>query len=191
MGKITTSVSRIIRKNIGLILLSFIIYLIGIPTGFVYFDKSQSAVNPVLEEIKELIKYESKFQMAINIFLNNLTSSLILFLSGTLIIIPALILFINGFLLGFILRLFIQKNLSLYLLLAVLLPHSLPELLAICLSSGLGIRIGLSFICSKENRVINVNKAIREGCFIYIVIVIPLLLLAAFLEVYVSASFIQ
>jgi len=179
---------KVLRKNINLIIISLIIYILGVPFGFLYHRESKEFLIPILDKIKESFTLDSRFEIAINIFLNNLESTLILFVSGTLIIVPFIILFINGFVMGFVFRLFIQER-DLILFFSALLPHSIFELTAIFISSALGIRIGINLI-PRGDRIKKVSIAIREGILVYLILVVPLLIIAAFIEAYISARLV-
>ncbi|HEX54888.1 MAG: hypothetical protein DRO90_00150 [Candidatus Altiarchaeales archaeon] len=180
---------KVLRKNINLIIISLIIYILGVPFGFLYHRESKEFLIPILDKIKESFTLDSRFEIAINIFLNNLESTLILFVSGTLIIVPFIILFINGFVMGFVFRLFIQER-DLILFFSALLPHSIFELTAIFISSALGIRIGITYLIPRGDRIKKVSIAIREGILVYLILVVPLLIIAAFIEAYISARLV-
>lgn len=144
---------------------------------------------PLIEKIeKEFSLRESNFQLAIEIFLNNLRTTIIMLLGGTFLFIPLLILMVNGFLVGFVLRLFLEEGHSIFEFIQSLFLHSIFELPAVFISAAIGIRIGLAYILPKGNRVVAVSERIKEAGAIYVAIVIPLLLLAAFAEAYISMA---
>lgn len=182
----------ILKKNISLMAICLVFFIIGTPFGFFFFEETEEALLPNLKQIKEKILTESKFQIALNIFSNNLMVSLILLASGTFIIVPFLIMFTNGFLVGFVIKLLMEKNLGLIFFIKGIILHSVFELPAIFISAAIGIRIGLSYLTrDNKKRVNKVSQRIREAAVIYLLVVIPLLLIAAFVEAFISAELIM
>lgn len=186
------TIRKIIKDSKNIILLLFVFFILGIGTGFSYFEETKEKITPILEHIKEQILGKSKFQIALNIFSNNLIASLLILVSGTFIIAPFFIIFTNGFLVGFIIKLLLEKNLGLIFFIKGVAPHSIFELPAVFISASIGIRIGHSYLTwDKKKRMERVSQRIREAAAIYLLIVIPLLLIAAFVEAFVSLELIM
>lgn len=185
-------ITKILKENTILMAICLSFFIIGTPFGFVFFEETEEALLPSLEQIKKQILTESKFQTALNIFSNNLRVSLILLASGTFIIAPFPIMFTNGFLVGFVIKLLLEKNLGLIFFIKGIILHSVFELPAIFISAAIGIRIGLSYLTrDNEKRVSKVSQRIREAAVIYLLVVIPLLLIAAFVEAFISVELIM
>ncbi len=180
---------KALKENLVLIELCMMAFAIGSVSGFFLSEESSDIVMPIIKQIGEEFSLEEpKFQLATKIFFNNLRASLILLFSGTLLFIPYLVLMVNGFLVGFIFKTFLEKGYSIFDFILVTFPHSIFELPAIFISSAIGIRIGLTYLLPKGNRAVAVSQRIKEAGAIYITIVIPLLLLAAFIETYISTT---
>jgi len=178
-----------LKESLILIEVCLIAFSIGVVSGYILFEESTNVVMPLIEKIeKEFSLRESNFQLAIEIFLNNLRTTIIMLLGGTFLFIPLLILMVNGFLVGFVLRLFLEEGHSIFEFIQSLFLHSIFELPAVFISAAIGIRIGLAYILPKGNRVVEVSERIKEAGAIYVAIVIPLLLLAAFAEAYISMA---
>ncbi|RLI87269.1 MAG: hypothetical protein DRO76_02605 [Candidatus Altiarchaeales archaeon] len=189
VGKV---IIKILKENTSLMAICLSIFIIGTPFGFIFFEETEEALLPNLKQIKEKILTESKSQTALNIFFNNLIVSLILLAGGTFIILPFFIMFTNGFLVGFIIKLLLEKNLGLIFFIKGIILHSVFELPAIFISAAMGIRIGLSYLTrDNKRRVSRVSQRIREAAVIYLLVVIPLLLIAAFVEAFISAELVM
>lgn len=168
-----------------------IAYAIGIAPGYVLFEESTNILNPLLGSIKnEFGMKESTYQLAVAIFLNNTRSTLLILLSGTLLFIPLLTLMFNGFLTGFVLRMVLEQGRSITFFILGILPHGIFELPAVFISAAIGLRIGLSYLFPRGKRVVEVSQSIRNAGIIYLLVVLPLLLLAAFIEAYISTALI-
>ncbi|MBN2250999.1 MAG: stage II sporulation protein M [Candidatus Altiarchaeota archaeon] len=183
---------NILRKNLPLLVLSLLFFASGIPAGFLLYEDAKGTLQPVIEEIGGLVMGESKLDTAVNIFMNNLQVSLMLLVAGTLIIPSILILCGNGFVTGYIIKGVLEKNLGAFFFLKAVAPHAVFELPAIMLSAATGLRIGLSFLARDgRKRAGNVSAGIREAALIQILLATPLLLVAAFIEAYVSAELVR
>jgi stage II sporulation protein M len=176
-----------LNGNRVLIEFCLIAFIIGTVAGFFLSEQSSDVMVPVIESLGSEFSLDgSRFQLATQIFLHNLRATLLLLISGTLIFIPLLSLILNGFLVGFVLKSFLVRGYSIPEFIQSLFFHSIFELPAVFISSAIGIRIGLAYLLSRGNRTIAVSQRIKEAGAIYITVVIPLLLLAAFIEVYIS-----
>ncbi|OYT41165.1 MAG: hypothetical protein B6U86_02955 [Candidatus Altiarchaeales archaeon ex4484_43] len=180
-----------LKESLILIEVCLMAFAIGVVSGYILFEESTNVVMPLIEKIEnEFSLRESNFQLAIEIFFNNLRTTIIMLLGGTFLFIPLLILMVNGFLVGFVLRLFLEEGHDIFEFIRGILLHSIFELPAVFISAAIGIRIGLAYLSPKSNRAVAVSERIKEAGAIYIAIVIPLLLLAAFAEVYISMALI-
>jgi len=182
---------RALKGSLILVEICLMAFAIGVVPGYILLEESTDVVMPLIEKIKKEVSLEeSNFQLAIKIFFNNLRATIIMLLSGTLLFISLLILMINGFLVGFVLRVFLEEGYTIFEFIQPLFFHSIFELPAVFISAAIGIRIGLAYLLPKGNRVMVVSQSIKEAGAIYIAIVIPLLLLAAFTEAYISTTLV-
>jgi stage II sporulation protein M len=180
-----------LKKNLLLICLCALAFAAGMIPGYVFFEETKAQTMPALEGLANKFSLEEpKHILAIKIFVNNATSSIFLLVGGTLLFVPLLILAANGFLVGFVLRAFLEKGYSLPQFLAVILGHGILELPALFIAAAVGIRIGLSYLIPKGGRVNDVAGSIKSAAAVYLTIVLPLLLAAAFIEAYVSSALV-
>jgi stage II sporulation protein M len=188
MKEIQTALSR----NRGLIAFCIAAFLLGVPAGYVLYDRTEGMMLPILKQLKEMISHETNLETALNIFINNYKVSVYLVVAGTLILPTLFIMFTNGFLMGFIIKYLQTKDLGLFFFLKGVIPHGIFELPALFIAGGIGLRIGLSFFSLDKRKIAkDVSQSIREAAAIHILVVTPLLFLAAFVETYISAALIK
>jgi uncharacterized membrane protein SpoIIM required for sporulation len=109
------------------------------------------------------------------IFLNNSFTCFLDIILGPLIgIFPMFSAFINGGLLGW----FAQEE-GLIIFLAIV-PHGIFELPAFLLSAAIGLRLGREVLKRKGER--HLKKELKKGLRVFLVLVLPLLIIAAFIE---------
>ncbi|MDP2672793.1 MAG: stage II sporulation protein M, partial [Nanoarchaeota archaeon] len=164
----------------------FIWIVIGIFLAFVligfFIPAPEILSKQIFEFVKEiLLKTEgmSQSQLISFIFLNNIQSSFFGMVFGVFLgIFPVVAVIANGYLLGFVANFAIQENgiLSLWRI----FPHGIFELPAVFISFALGLRIGASLFNKKRFKKFNENFI---SCLkVFILIVIPLLIIAAIIE---------
>ena len=181
-----------LERNTGLISFCIAVFLLGVPAGYAMYDRVEGIMLPVIKQLKDMILQESNFETALSIFFNNYKVSIYLVVAGTLLLPAIIIMFSNGFLVGFIIKYLQLKELGLLFFLKGVLPHGIFELPALFIAGGMGLRIGLSFLSlDNKKRAKEVSRSVREAAAIHILVVTPLLLLAAFVETYISAALIK
>jgi len=164
------------RKYIFIITLIFLIFaVIG------YFTVLPLELENILKEkLKEiLMKFEglNLIQTIWTIFSNNIYVGFLSIVLGILFgIFPVVISLTNGFLIGYV----ANKAVSIegILILWKLLPHGIFELPAIIISLGIGLRLGTTLIFNNKK----LRKESLESLFVFLLIVTPLLIIAALIE---------
>ena len=78
-----------------------------------------------------------------------------------------------------------ERRFNLPFALTLLLPHGVIEIPMILLSSAVGLRLGRSLLDKIKGRG-SLGAEVRRGLTLYVSVVLPLLLLAAVVEVYVT-----
>jgi stage II sporulation protein M len=178
-----------LSRNKRLILAIISLYILSIPAGYLSYGYIAQQVMPLMQKFIENIEGKSELEMVENIFINNYRVCGLLMLTGAFILPAIVIIFINGFAMGFVVKLLEIKNHGLFFLIKGIVPHGIFELPAIFISAAIGLRIGLSYLTlDNKKRVEDVNKAIKEAVLINFLVVLPLLIIAAFVEVFVSAA---
>ena len=152
---------------------AFIGFFIPAPTYII------EQIIKLLEELLGKTEGLSQFQLVRFIFFNNLKSSFFGMSLGILFgIFPILVTVLNGYLLGFVSALSVSTEgvLSLWRL----LPHGIFELPAIFLSLGLGLRLGTLVFQKNKQKFLKEN--ILRILKVFLLIVVPLLIIAAIIE---------
>ncbi len=132
-----------------------------------------------IQELLERTEGMSHTQLIRFIFFNNLTSSFLGVILGFFLgIFPLISSISNGYILGFISSLSVQsEGLS---VLYRLLPHGIFELPAVFISLAMGLKIGTFFF--RKNRKIPLKEYFLNSLRTFILVVIPLLIIAAIIE---------
>jgi len=166
--------------------MNFIYIIIGIflffsLVGF-FIPVPELMQEKILDFIKELLnKTEGMSQIDLIkfIFLNNLQSSFSGMIFGFLLgIFPVMAAIANGYLLGFVALISVDNGG--WLILFKLLPHGIFELPAIFISLGLGLKLGTCIF--RKEILKNFNEYFINSLRIFLLIVIPLLLIAGIVE---------
>lgn len=161
---------------IAVVILFFVSVIIGFlfPVFFVDFIKK------FIEEISGRTVGMNYVQLFLFILQNNLFASVIGMISGILIgVIPLFYAWLNGYVLGFVMNKTVAAQGASVLL--NLLPHGVFEMPALFLSLALGLKIGW-FVFGKGDRKKNFYYILKNAAMTFILIVIPLLIIAAIIE---------
>lgn len=164
----------------------FIYIIIGIFLFFVFFGffipAPEIVQEKILQFIQELLRETegmSQFEIIFYLISNNVKSTFFGVFFGILLgIFPLISAVINGYLLGFVAMISVENaGLS---SLWKLFPHGIFELPAVFISLGLGLRLGVSVLRRNENK--NLNTYLINSLKVFLLIVIPLLLIAGIIE---------
>ncbi len=164
----------------------FIYFIVGIfvlsaLVGF-FVPAPDALSEQLLELIRQLMEKTvgmSAGQLVSFIFFNNLLSSIYAIALGIVLgIFPVLASVANGYLLGFVGRMAVGEGGL--LVLWRILPHGIFELPAVFISFGLGMKLG-SFVWKKK-KFETLKKYISEVLRVLILVVVPLLVVAAAIE---------
>ncbi len=184
--------SRYLRELKPYFIASVLLILAGMVCGVAasaYAPKLSSAPGEALQEFGKLFLGLSKPYLAAAIFLNNGLKTLAVIVVGTLGgILPLVFLLVNGYVLGIVLDVTIRSEGALAAFLAVA-PHGALELPAILLGTSIGLMVGVRAVkrlFGKGERTIpdELARALR----FFLIIIVPLLLLSAFIEAFITPS---
>ncbi len=183
---------ELLRKNGKLIAGCFVILLLGVSLGFFLFPKFEDRIESIVEQMfAGIIVKENRFQTAINIMVRNITVSAIVILTGIVFFIPPTIVFINGFVAGLVVKFSMSRGIALSTVICGVLPHSILEIPAFMIAAAFGAKIGFSMLFPKQkSRKKAFTESLKEAAYVYFLIVLPLMILAAFVESYVSTSMV-
>jgi len=162
--------------------------------GFLlYPSMPQKADEFVNEAFSGIFVPNSSFQTFRNIVARNVGATCITLILGLSIFAPTLIVTINGLLVGLVIHSGLGRGtLTLHQLFFGIAPHAIFELPAFLLSASLGTRIGFALL-SHGNLVEKFTilyVRLREGIITYIILILPLLIIAAWIEAYITSALI-
>ncbi|MFH1055726.1 MAG: stage II sporulation protein M [Candidatus Altiarchaeota archaeon] len=184
MNKIAT----IMRTNLTLTLISAAAFALSIPAGSLCYPLVKDKLPALLKIAFAGVMTGTTAEIIAKVLLRNMTASLIILVTGVTVIIPVLILSANGFLVGLILRFALDRGLDPANLVYGITPHGIFELPALFICAAAGMRVGLQAVKSKGTRVKATTQAMKEASAVYLTTVIPLLIIAAVVEILVSRS---
>lgn len=146
-------------------------------TGEVVRELSRE-LTPILESLSA-----NPLLAVLLVFMNNLRVALISFFLGPTLLVPILVLYINGYILGAFLT---HSPNSLAYNLLLIIPHGIIELPAIVMSASLGASISLAlinkYLFKRDVRV----KQLFVMYFKYLIPIIIALAVASFVEVFIT-----
>jgi len=144
-------------------------------------------LQDLLQQFVKVFQGMSRPQLAIAIFLNNSLKTLVVIVLGPVLgLVPVVFLLINGAILGAVIPVAVQAN-GLWSALMTIVPHGVFELPAIFMGTSIGIRLGvhpLRRLAGKADTTL--LAGLGYGLRLYARIILPLLLLAAAIEVFVT-----
>lgn len=142
-------------------------------------ESFSSRFEPILE-------MNNPFYIMFAIFLNNAFVSLLFLVFGLVLgIFPVLFIASNGYVVGVIAYLVVQEKGLLFILLG-LLPHGILELPMVFLAAAIGLRLGHQVFSALIGRPTQVKKELKEGLGFYFRWIMPLLLVAAIIETFIT-----
>lgn len=173
------------------ILVAVAVFIVSFAAGVLISIKNPDASEKLLEMLKDTyggITSLDPFGRMLEIFKNNVNTSFIALSGGLLVgIIPFFIVAVNGVVLGILVELFFRKQ-GAFFVIAAILPHGIIELPMVIISVGIGFRLGhIVFLSIVHQKTMHeLFYELKQGVFFYIKIVVPLLLVAALIESYVT-----
>ena len=189
-----------IRENKNLMLISLGLFIFGCIFGFytfkVFLDNDPLVIDNFIKEFQEMfgdIKEMSSFELFYTIFFINVRTSFFIMILGIFLgFFPFMSLLLNGSIVGLLYGKFIAEGMGPSVFLMGILPHGIIEIPTIIIAAAQGFRIGKEIIfpplgkSRSEALRVNINKGLK-----LFAIIIPLLLVAALIEVYLSGYLLQ
>ncbi|TRZ88768.1 MAG: stage II sporulation protein M [Methanosarcinales archaeon] len=172
------------------------IFIVSFVIGSLISAKNPETSENLLGLLKETfgsITSLEPFGRMLEIFKNNVRGSFMALLFGLGFgIVPFLFVTVNGIVLGILVEFFIKKQ-GVIFVIAAILPHGIIELPMVIMSVGIGFRLGhAAYFSTKHQKTIQeLLNELKQGVIFYFKIVVPLLLLAAIVESYITPLFIQ
>jgi stage II sporulation protein M len=185
-----------IKENKNLMFISLVLFLLGSISGVYIFkvllNNNPAIIDSFLKEFQDMfgpLKELSSLELFFTIlFVNTRTSFLIMMLGAIVGFFPFMSLWGNGTVLGILYGKFIAEGGNFLVFLMGILPHGVIEIPAIIIAASQGFRIGKEVISPPpgKSRSEALRFNIRKGLKLF-ALILPLLIIAAFIEVYISA----
>ena len=170
-----------LKKIRNYIFFSFLLFLIIAILGFQFPIFFRTEVIKLIAELIKKTEGLGTVGLIRFIIANNIQSAFFGMALGIFLgIMPLIILVINGYILGFV----ASETSAVYgsSILWRLLPHGIFEIPAIMIAVGLGLRLGMFLFISKKKNWGEFRKWVIDSLRVFILIVIPLLVLAGIIE---------
>lgn len=151
--------------------------------GYFLAETYPEVVEKEIETLKEFLRGFSSGKLSpveifLLIFLNNSIKSFMAMLLGVFFgVIPVIFILLNGIILGFFAK-FIGSEIGIVTFILLLLPHGILEIPAVILACSYGLWLGIEFVRDRKNMKKHILKAVAD----FVRIVLPTLLVAAFIE---------
>ena len=171
---------------------SIVLFSGGAAMGLVMVNQFPHMTDSLEDSLQAFVKSFHglpKLQLAAAIFVNNSVKTFAMILLGIFFgVVPALFLIVNGAALAVVLNLSAQSR-GIWLSLLAIVPHGVLELPAVFLGSAIGLMMGASFtrrLTAKSE--IGIGAELSQGLKFFVILIVPLLLAAAFVEAYVTSA---
>lgn len=176
------------------IIIAFLLFFATITIGWVGTMQNPQVGEDLMQlfekEVAGQIVGKDTAEIFARLFFNNLEACILLFLGGASFgILTIFILSLNGILIGSIMEI-VHKDHSVIFVAAAILPHGIFEIPAFIISSSLGILLAQSLI----NEWYQGGDAAEESrgfARLFILYVVPLVVIAAFVEAFITPIIIH
>lgn len=173
---------------------SLVFFGIGVAIGLMIVSRLPGLADYFEDSVANFIRTFRglpRLQLAGAIFLNNASKTLLAITLGALFgVIPGIFLLTNGVALGIVFTL-AAKSKGLWLSLLSILPHGVIELPAVFLGTSIGLLVGnhaVKMLLRRTDAALRFE--LKRGIRFFFTIIVPLLLVAAFVEAFVTATLI-
>jgi stage II sporulation protein M len=155
--------------------------------AIIFYPETAQQLQELLKQFVKMFHGMSKLQLVVAIFLNNGLKTLVVILLGPVLgLTPVIFLVINGAILGAVIPTAVESK-GLWLALMTIIPHGIFELPAIFMGASIGIRLGMHpFLRLAGKADTTLLSELGNGLRLFVTVILPLLLLAAVIEVFVT-----
>jgi stage II sporulation protein M len=176
------------------LLVTLVIFLVSLTIGVVMTVRDPSIGQNLLTLFKDAVVGEIAGDPApllfIKLFLNNLQACLLLFLGGaTFGVLSLFILSTNGVIIGSIVELAREEK-GIAFVATAIIPHGIFEIPSFILSGALGLLLAKSLLDEWNGTGDAAEEAAHHGIK-FVMYVIPLVLIAAFVEAFITPEIIR
>jgi stage II sporulation protein M len=164
--------------------------VLGYSAATLHPEEASKLLHTILRDIKERIGSLDKVSLFLFIFGTNTAKAFLAMIFGTFFgIVPVLFVMMNGFILGLVGTLVAFSEGVRFVTLGIA-PHGIFEIPGAILASAYGLTLGKAFL-QKLRRGRPLTLALITALRQFGVVVLPLLAIAAFIEVFVTSAFVR
>ena len=179
---------------INAIIITFLLFFATLTVGWVGTTQNPAVGENLMKlfdkEVAGQINVDNPFDMCIKLFINNLEACILLFLGGASFgILTIFIMSLNGIVIGAIMEI-IHKDHSWAFIAAALIPHGIFEIPAFIIAGALGILLAQS-LTSEWYGGADTAKEAQKLARIFLLYVLPLVVIAACVEAFITPVIIQ
>jgi stage II sporulation protein M len=147
-------------------------------------------IQIVRDEVMGKVDAHDPPSLAVFIFANNLQACILLFLGGaTLGLLTIVIIASNGIIIGGIMEL-VREQRGLLFVAAAILPHGIFEIPSFIISASLGFILGAALYAEAQGGGDSAATAMAHART-FLLVVVPLVAIAAFIEAFITPGIIQ
>ena len=169
-----------------------VLFLFMVLSGYEFALENPELANELINSLFSQFEFTIKlphYLLFLLIFLNNSIKSFLAVVLGIVFAIPPLFFIVsNGALLGIVIGAK-SSEVGLAKVLLLIIPHGVIEIPALILSASYGVEVGLAAIKKLLGRDVDVSEVLVEKIKKYFKVVLPMLLVAALIETYVTPMF--
>ncbi|RLG28599.1 stage II sporulation protein M [Methanosarcinales archaeon] len=178
-----------LRSLYGYFILVSLLFILSIMAGYFYASHFAGDAVSFLEEAIEIFEWITTLDpisVMFIIFLNNAVKSFLALIFGLGFgLIPLLFVASNGFIIGILINVSLAAR-GLLFIGAAILPHGLIEVPMVLLSAAIGLRLGREVISSLKGDKVDISYEFKKSVRFYLRWIMPLLLLAAAIESFIT-----
>ena len=183
-----------LRRLRPYIVASLTLFALGVVAGLVAVQRVPSLADHVQDMLANFVRMFAGMppvKLAAAIFLNNAFKTLCAIVFGMILgIVPVIFLLANGAALGVAMSISTQIH-GLWPSLLAILPHGILELPAVFLGTSIGLMIGRRAAQQLSGRAETpIGAEVLQGIKYFCTVIVPLLLVAAFVEAFLTAALV-
>jgi stage II sporulation protein M len=183
-----------LRRLRPYIVASLTLFALGVVAGLVAVQRVPSLADHVQDMLANFVRMFAgmpPLKLATAIFLNNAFKTLCAIVFGMILgIVPVIFLLANGAALGVAMSISTQIR-GLWPSLLAILPHGILELPAVFLGTSIGLMIGRRAAQQLSGRAETpIGAEVLQGIKYFCTVIVPLLLVAAFVEAFLTAALV-
>ena len=183
-----------LRSLLPYILISALIFLLGIISGYYFaevYPSESGELLSLLEKTYKPILEMNKVSQVLFIFLKNGVTSFFVIIFGVIFgLLSVISLISNGEILGILANFTLEKFSIFYFLLGIL-PHGIIEIPCFLISSAIGLKIGKTLIKKIFGKGGSLKEELNLGLNTFLRIILVFLFLAAIIEVLISSELLR